>query len=73
MKLQYPRIKSATHYGEIDGKECPLTVDKLFVLYKGRWRLIQSEIDLPGYTYIEIPNATISFEIKQYSEAKEWQ
>lgn len=59
------KLKSNTHYAEIDGKVIPIRPTKDFILYKGRWRPIGTD----GYaTWVEYPGATVCFEIKQFDK-----
>jgi hypothetical protein len=59
-------LKSNTHYGEIDGAVCAIRPTKDFILYKGRWRPI--ETDTTGCHTVHGPGFSVSFEIKEFSK-----
>lgn len=62
------KLKSNEFYAEIDDKVHPIRPNKEAVLYKGRWRAI--ETDGAGDTYIEMPTCGIVlyFEIKKFDQ-----
>lgn len=67
---EWGNSKSRTHYACVHGEIFPLDPSKNLILYKGRWRQIETD-DLKLSTWVDWPGGTQFFEIKEFDKPEE--